>query len=1459
MTKKTISILTALILILVSLPAGAAGVKCSVNEVFDDYAFNEQSFGSNFKVLSGLNTRIVERKGTDKALYSEMYGNAFKASFPVSELYGNTVFSYDIKIDGDVEGNILNLKGESPVFRYTNSKILLDNDRNIGNYVSGKWTTYAVAVDFESNTYDLYVDGKNIFSNRYFYSTQKNVKEIDFTFSARNDDKKCSVAIDNVRVYEGKEILPPASFEQKKRSTDVLDFEEITEKVTYDKVFLDSNGKDGISVSFTQKDDTIARWDSVPGETRPSMHFVKQGKNDVFADISLGLPDDCTKFVVECDFYPVKRENSTANICTLYSSDGRTSLLMRMYNEPNNTFLVGNMFSCGTIPVGEWSHLTAVVNLINGTCDGYVNGVLKVSNAQLVNGGVVPSKMRIGFPSTDSEGHNECYMRNYKVYEGNVIREFNDEDKETAPGLDADEFTSILTSDETVKTFLGYDTVFMSSNTKCYINKEKRDYSELSAAPFKDENGVLYVPADIISNAFSLGLESKENEAVLDGKYTLKNGEKICRGNSGSIELKNAPVKKDGIFYIPAETFCRDVLKKYVYNDERGYMLVSDTDRAYGNNRSNIWERSDDIERYMHFDRPDGSKIIEDMKKSDIYGVHPRLIATKEEFEQLKKKIQSKKEYLEIYKDFILKCENYVLQPLTKYDKPDGLRLYGALATTAGAIIKNLGMAYQLTGDKKYAERAWQEIENILSWDDWNCDNHYLDTGAAVPMITGGYDCIYDYLTAERKELFKKRFQELYLDYAVGACMGTTKFTLYNSSYTQSNWGAVCGDGMIHAAMCLIDEEDENSLLTKKCKFLASEIIQSLEFPFGQLFPAGTTSEGFVYWEYYLTDLSSATDLLMRMCNDDYGFLSSPGFDKCVDYGIYGQSDNGAWPYSDTDMDLGVYFPMTTFLYAKIANNKEMMSTLEAFKDYLGVRGNLSYLLWSGEGDRQTKINYPLDYYTEGEEITVMKSSWKDKDGIFLGALGGRNTLSLCHMDKGTFIFDALGERWFLDLGKDNYNVADGYWAEDTRRRLYRIRTEGHNCLNINPSPDEFGQEKNQTAKVIRHESADRGSIAVYDLKDVYGTKTSSYNRGFYMCDDRDAVIVQDELTLTAKSDLYWFLHTKADIEISSDGKTAAFRQNGKEVRVEFYTDLTDWKLEVMDAEPLSEQTKVVGEYARDGIRKLALVSHNASGNVTISAKIIPVTDEDTIIPLEYKPISSWSIPEGKMNKPELSALKMNGLPLDGFTPETKNYTIHLPYGSDVPYFEAESANAAVEIFQPQSLMDDCVITLTNAEGKKVKYKIKFSLEIMIKNNLSNIEPVAGESKEALELKAVSVTASDEPQKDHLAACAVDRDYKTSWTSDTDGAYIELDLGSVKEFSGLELAFLSGASRKYSYEILYSEDKQNYTRVFNGKSTGKTAETELLKIPGKARYVRLVGHFNSESNWNNLSEFHVYK
>ncbi len=126
-------------------------------------------------------------------------------------------------------------------------------------------------------------------------------------------------------------------------------------------------------------------------------------------------------------------------------------------------------------------------------------------------------------------------------------------------------------------------------------------------------------------------------------------------------------------------------------------------------------------------------------------------------------------------------------------------------------------------------------------------------------------------------------------------------------------------------------------------------------------------------------------------------------------------------------------------------------------------------------------------------------------------------------------------------------------------------------------------------------------------------------------------------------------------------------------------------------------------------------------------------------------------------------------------------------------------------------------------------------------------------------LKPVYVIANDEPEEINIAPCAIDNDFSTSWTSNKDSKYIELDLGEVKEFDGIALAFKSGASRVYNFEIMYSEDNVNYTRVYNGKSSGKTTEFESLKIPGKARYIRLVGHFNSASKWNNLTEFHAYK
>ena len=165
----------------------------------------------------------------------------------------------------------------------------------------------------------------------------------------------------------------------------------------------------------------------------------------------------------------------------------------------------------------------------------------------------------------------------------------------------------------------------------------------------------------------------------------------------------------------------------------------------------------------------------------------------------------------------------------------------------------------------------------------------------------------------------------------------------------------------------------------------------------------------------------------------------------------------------------------------------------------------------------------------------------------------------------------------------------------------------------------------------------------------------------------------------------------------------------------------------------------------------------------------------------------------------------------------------------------------------------NCAVTIRLVTNEEFKVRdFKFS-------KLSEHNSEVGMPEKYELLKPVSVIASDEPEETHPAHCAIDNDFSTSWTSDKDSQYIEIDLGEIKEFDGIALAFSSGNARTYKFEIMYSEDKKNYTGVYNWKSSGKTAEFENLKIPGKARYIRLIGHFNSATNWNNVSEFHAYK
>src|SRR5882757_7469181 len=87
-----------------------------------------------------------------------------------------------------------------------------------------------------------------------------------------------------------------------------------------------------------------------------------------------------------------------------------------------------------------------------------------------------------------------------------------------------------------------------------------------------------------------------------------------------------------------------------------------------------------------------------------------------------------------------------------------------AVSAGKGGDMESLCLAYRMTGDTKYAQRAKEllvPLVNNAAWDGmddrtprWNSG---LATGKSCFTASLGFDCIYDYLTAaERKEIADK-------------------------------------------------------------------------------------------------------------------------------------------------------------------------------------------------------------------------------------------------------------------------------------------------------------------------------------------------------------------------------------------------------------------------------------------------------------------------------------------------------------------------------------------------------------------------------------------------------------------------------------------------------------------------------------------------------------------------------
>ncbi|MBE7035226.1 MAG: hypothetical protein E7402_03760 [Ruminococcaceae bacterium] len=764
------------------------------------------------------------------------------------------------------------------------------------------------------------------------------------------------------------------------------------------------------------------------------------------------------------------------------------------------------------------------------------------------------------------------------------------------------------------------------------------------------QNGTAMVPAEFFFE--TMGATYSYNSStgavtIAKGGTTLSmvTGSKTLTNGSSSVTLPVAPNVVNNTVYVPAEILCEQLGLFYFL--ESNLMVCNETDISLS------WANDLELLRTtcesFIYDSVTGAQIVAAVEAEHPGNGHPRLIMTADKFSALSQ------EFLDADGDAVIKqiltqmttaCNTLVNTDTTPIPKTMDANNVRMEASVQEKRILQLAFMYNIyktsnsTLANQYAARAWTEINSLCNYTDWN-PYHFLDCGTVTSTVALAYDWLYSYLSDSQKQTMRnailtKGIGEFMNDYnglTMGSSNGTAHNTgagtryrtwLWDKSETVNNWRFVGAGGIATGALAICDELSGAELTNAQ---IAMEYSLELIRPAISLFaPNGAYPEGILYWDYagryYIKHIGS----LLSATGDDYGYFDAPGLSTTNDY-IYSVTGTASkWAYHDAEGTSASAVTSVATCWAGLFNDYDIMP--HRIRNI--QQGNGNYIdLFYYDTDMTTAVPSAeaLDTFMKTDGLFTARSGAGNNDTwVGLHADGGVGVVDHGHADAGSFVMDAMGESFFFDLGRDNYDLPN--YARD----CYRTRAEGHNGLVINPGDGQYNgydMASDGVATLESHVSKPYGAYAIANVTDSWREDVTSARRGVKLDNSRRTVTVQDEVTFKEASDVYWFAHTKANITLTNNNKTALLTLNGKTLKAEIaHGDGATFS--ILDAVPsLPGSPTVTGQNANTGIRKLAI---HVSGCTQLNLMVVfnPCTDANGTVAYDYNTtwtsLSDWTV-----------------------------------------------------------------------------------------------------------------------------------------------------------------------------------------------------------------------------------------
>lgn len=594
---------------------------------------------------------------------------------------------------------------------------------------------------------------------------------------------------------------------------------------------------------------------------------------------------------------------------------------------------------------------------------------------------------------------------------------------------------------------------------------------------------------------------------------------------------------------------------------------------------------------------------------------HPRLLFTAADQARIEAQLPDDPLLQALVARLRVEADGVLPEPPVEY-KLVGPRLLGQ-SRLALARVLTLSLAYRLFDEDRYRDRAVAELRAAAAFPDWN-PSHFLDVAEMTTAFALGYDWLYEALSAEERAFIEQAIREH------GLRPGLERYEndVWWREQNPNNWNQVCNAGLLLGALATAEQDPALA------RAITAHARASIPYGMAAYAPEGQYIEGPTYWNYGTTYNALLIAALGSALDTDWDLLDMPGFRETGAFRIHTLSPTRRYfNYADaglhgspspTLMWLGQAVDQPDYVAYHRAWLAERMADLEAGRTSSLPGGRFFPLEIVWYATAPDALDLPRDALFESHgDVVTLRSAWDDPDALFVGFKGGKNNASHAHLDIGSFVLEADGVRWAVDLGGDNYNLPDYWNMRDggTRWTYFRLNNRSHNTLVVDDSLQPPGAQ----ATAVAFTSTPQRAHAVMDLTGAYARVAEQAYRGVALL-DRSRVLVQDELVLhDPGSTIRWGMVTEAQVEL--DGGTALLRQDGKRLRAEILAP-AGARFETLSTDPGDPRQR-----SNEGTRMLAtVVAPNAEGKVRLAVLLTPVGERWPASPApDLQPLGTWA------------------------------------------------------------------------------------------------------------------------------------------------------------------------------------------------------------------------------------------